>query len=337
MKIRFTSYTFFHIFYNPFFAKVQHFFDSLKESYFLNRFSFGHAFTIKTNINNMKGDNNPIFYTDANGLEMMQRKIDRFALVEKIDVSSGGNFYPVTNAISIKDENEENGNIITMFNDRPQAGSGILPGALSLITQRMSYGSDGKGLVENLYEVESMENYDLRTTHFIMFGLNINNDRNDYSISNLEIKTNSLSFMFNYFNSAFILFKIREETNIDKAIKERNDKIKEYLTKNVEISPDIRCHYETIDNKLVIGIYFRYYNSYFDFSNKTNEADSGLIKFNFSEKPKFRIYHDNKGIEFNKIRGDIINAERLKEFVTPKDQSFSLEPNEFLYIYFYLD
>lgn len=332
-----TSYTFFHIFYNPFFAKVQHFFDSLKESYFLNRFSFGHAFTIKTNINNMKGDNNPIFYTDANGLEMMQRKIDRFALVEKIDVSSGGNFYPVTNAISIKDENEENGNIITMFNDRPQAGSGILPGALSLITQRMSYGSDGKGLVENLYEVESMENYDLRTTHFIMFGLNINNDRNDYSISNLEIKTNSLSFMFNYFNSAFILFKIKEETNIDKAIKERNDKIKEYLTKNVEISPDIRCHYETIDNKLVIGIYFRYYNSYFDFSNKTNEADSGLIKFNFSEKPKFRIYHDNKGIEFNKIRGDIINAERLKEFVTPKDQSFSLEPNEFLYIYFYLD
>ena len=170
-----------------------------------------------------------------------------------------------------------------------------------------------------------------------MFGLNINNDRNDDSISNLEIKTNSLSFMFNYFNSAFILFKISDDTNIDKAIKERNDKIKEYLTKNVEISPDIRCHYETIDNKLVIGIYFRYYNSYFDFNNKTNEADSGSIKFNFSEKPKFKIYHDNKGIEFNKIRGDVINAERLKEFVTPKDQSFSLEPNEFLYIYFYLD
>ena len=50
-------------------------------SYFLNRFSFGHAFTLKTNINNMKGDKNPIFYTDANGLEMMQRKIDRFELL----------------------------------------------------------------------------------------------------------------------------------------------------------------------------------------------------------------------------------------------------------------
>ena len=332
-----TSFTLFHIFYNPFFAKAQHFFDSLKESYFLNRFSFGHAFTIKTNINNMKGDNNPIFYTDSNGLEMMKRKIDRFSLVEQIDVSSGGNFYPVTNAISIKDENEENGNIITMFNDRAQAGSGILPGAISLITQRMSYGSDGKGLTENLYEVESMENYDLRTTHFIMFGLNINNDRNDNNISSLEIKTNSLSFMFNYFNSAFIMFKITEDRNTDKAIKERNDKIKEYLTKNIEIAPDIRCHYELIHNKLVIGIFFRYYNSYFDYNNQINQSDSGFIKFNFSEKPKFRIYHDDKGIEYNKIRGDIIDSERLNQFETPKDQSFSLEPNEFIYIYFYLD
>ena len=332
-----TSYTFFHIFYNPFFAKAQHFFDSLKESYFLNRFSFGHAFTIKTNINNMKGDKNPIFYTDANGLEMIQRKIDRFSLVEKIDVSSGGNFYPVTNSISIKDENEENGNIITMFNDRAQAGSAILPGSVSLITQRMSYGSDGKGLNENLYEYESMENYELRITHFIMFGLNINNDRIDYSNSNLEIKTNSLSFMFNYFNSAFIMFKIIEDENIDKFIKERNDKVKEYITKNINISPDIRCHYEIIHNNLIIGIFFRYFNSYFDLNNKINDSDSGHIKFNFSEKPKFRIYHDNKGIEYNKIKGDIINSERLKRYETPKDQSFSLQTNEFLYIYFYLD
>ena len=332
-----TSFTFFHIFYNPFFAKAQHFFDSLKESYFLKRFSFGHAFTIKTNINNMKEDNLPIFYTDANGLEMIQRKIDRFSLVEKIDVSSGGNFYPVTSSISIKDENEENGNIITMFNDRGQAGSALLPGSISLITQRLSYGNDQKGLPENLYEVESMENYDLRTTHFIMFGLNINNDRNDYSISNLEIKTNSLSFMFNYLNSAFIMFKITQEQNIDKEIKERNNKIKDYITKNINISPDIRCHYEIVDNRLVMGIYFRYYNSYFDFNNKINNSDSGQIKFNFSEKPKFKIYYDDKGINYNKIRGNIISDEKLKEYKIPKDQSFSLGPDEFLYIYFYLE
>ena len=332
-----TSFTFFSIFYNPFFVKVQHFFDSLKESYFLNRFSFGHAFTLKTNINNMKGDKNPIFYTDANGLEMMQRKIDRFELVEKIDVSSGGNFYPVSNSISIKDENEENGNIVTMFNDRPQAGSAILPGSVSLITQRMSYGSDGKGLNENLYEVESMENYDLRTTHFIMFGLNIDNERNDYSNSNLETKTNSLSFMYNFFNSAFIIFKINEEQNIDKSIKERNDKIKEEITKNIKISSDIRCHYELVHNKLVIGIFFRYYNNYFDFNKEINGADSGSIKFNFSENPKFKIYYDNKGIDYNMIKGDVVNKDKLKEYKIPKDQSFSLEPNEFLYIYFYLE
>ena len=285
----------------------------------------------------MKGDKNPIFYTDANGLEMMQRKIDRFAFVEKIDVSSGGNFYPVSSSISIKDENEENGNIITMFNDRPQAGSAILPGSISLITQRMSYGSDGKGLSENLYEVESMENYDLRTTHFIMFGLNVDNDRSDYSNSNLETKTNSLSFMYNFFNSAFIMFKITEEQNIDKVIKERNDKIKEDITKNIQISSDIRCHYELVHNNLVIGIFFRYYNSYFDFNKTVNDSNSGKIQFNFSENPKFRIYHDNKGIDYNIIRGDVVNKDKLKEYQIPKDQSFSLEPNEFLYIYFYLE
>jgi hypothetical protein len=224
-----------------------------------------------------------------------------------------------------------------MFNDRGQAGSALLPGSISLITQRLSYGNDQKGLPENLYEVESMENYDLRTTHFIMFGLNIDNDKIDYSNSNLEIKTNSLSFMFNYFNSAFIMFKIIEEDNIDKLIKERNDKIKEYITKNIKISPDIRCHYEIIHNNLIIGIFFRYYNSYFDLNNKINDPDSGHIKLNFSDKPKFRIYHDNKGIKYNKIRGNIISPEKLQEYETPKYQSFSLQTNEFLYIYFYLD
>ena len=53
--------------------------------------------------------------------------------------------------------------------------------------------------------------------------------------------------------------------------------------------------------------------------------------------PKFRIYHDNKGIEFKKKRGDIIDEERLKQFKILKEQSFSLESNEFIYIYFYLD
>ena len=122
-----------------------------------------------------------------------------------------------------------------------------------------------------MYEVESMENYDLRTTHFIMFGLNVDNERSDYSNSNLETKTNSLSFMYNFFNSAFIMFKITEEQNIDKVIKERNDKIKEDITKNIQISSDIRCHYELVHNNLVIGIFFRYYNSYFDFNKTVND------------------------------------------------------------------
>ena len=38
---------------------------------------------------------------------------------------------------------------------------------------------------------------------------------------------------------AFIMFKIKEENNIDKTIKKRNDIIKDYLTKKIEISPDV--------------------------------------------------------------------------------------------------
>ena len=120
-------------------------------------------------------------------------------------------------------------------------------------------------------------------------------------------------------------------------IKERNDKIKEDITKNIQISSELRCHYELVHNNLVIGIFFRYYNSYFDFNKTVNDSNSGKIQFNFSENPKFKIYHDNKGIDYNIIRGDVVNKDKLNEYQIPKDQSFSLEPNEFLYIYFYLE
>ena len=43
------------------------------------------------------------------------------------------------------------------------------------------------------------------------------------------------------------------------------------------------------------------------------------------------------GIDYNRLKGNAIKEEKLKEFKIPKDQNFHLEFNEFLYIYFYLE
>ena len=142
---QYTSFTIFTFFYEPFFAKAVHIFDNIDNNYFLKRFSFAYNFVLKTDIDNLNNNHKPIFYTDANGLEPMQRIIETFDYEEKDVPSTGGNFYPVTSFISIKDENGGK-RMITLFTDRPQGGTGYLPGSVSLSLQRMSYGSDNKGL-----------------------------------------------------------------------------------------------------------------------------------------------------------------------------------------------
>ncbi len=336
-----SSFTFFIIFYNPFFIKVEHFFDSLADSYFLNRHSFGYSFVLKTNIKNMKKNQKPIFYADSNGLEMMRKIIDIFNYKEKANVKNGGNFYPVTNSISIKDESlyNNNENMVTIFNDRPQAGSEILPGSIILILQRMSYDNDNKGLIENLYENESMTNSYFKTTHFIVFGLNIKNyNEKNNIITPFEIKTSLLNFIYNYFNTGVLIFKIDEENNIDAKIKEQNNILYNF-TKYIEISPDIRASYQLIDTNLVIGEYFKYYNHYF-LNNKTNSTDqvkSGKIIINFPDNVNFKIYHDKKGINYLKNGTDSLSPQIKERLIVPKNKVFSLKNNEFIFIYFYVD
>ena len=114
--------------------------------------------------------------------------------------------------------------MVTIINDRPQTGSEILRRSIILILQRMSYDNDNKGLIENLYENESMTNSYFKTTHFIVFGLNINNyNEKNNIITAFEIKTSLLNFIYNYFNTGVLMFKINEENNIDAKIKEQNN------------------------------------------------------------------------------------------------------------------
>lgn len=141
----------------------------------------------------------------------MKRTINKFPYIEMGIPLTGGNFYPATTNISIQDENriEGNKNKVTIFLDRYQGGTGYIPGSLILILQKMSYSTDNRGLIENLYEIESMNTNNFKTTHFIVFGTNINNNvkkrkNNKYMIQ----KTDMINFIYNYFNVATLLFKI---------------------------------------------------------------------------------------------------------------------------------
>jgi hypothetical protein len=338
-----TSFTIFSIFYDPFFVKVQHIFDKLEKSYFLKRFSSAYSFTLRTNINNADKDNKPIFYTDANGIEPMKRTIDKFDYKEEGTPSTGGNFYPVTSFISIQDENKsENKNKVTIFNDRPQGGTGFLPGSLILILQRMSYGSDNKGLIETMYETESMNTDNFKTTHLIVFGTNINKHRNEKNIFHKYMmqKTDTINFIYNYLNTATILFKISTSNILEYEQKANtnNELINNNINKYLTISADIRSNYELIRNNLIIGIYFRYNNHFFNIDNNEYKDNSfGKISLKFNEEPKFKIYYDKTGINYYNNKVEVFGQEINNKLLVPKDINFTLRNNEFLYIYYYFD
>ena len=328
-----TSFTLFTIFYNPFFIKVEHIFDNLDVSYFLKRFSFGYSFVFKTNINNLDNDQKPIFYTDSNGLEMMKRTIDKFVYEETDRRSTGTNFYPVTTSISIKDEN--NKNKVSVFVDRAEAGTGYLPGSIILILQRMSYTSDDKGLPENLFEEESMKTDDFKTNHLIVFGLNMDK-RND----NKKDKFNLINFVNNYMNTGLFYFKINNNKNLKDEFQKDNDLRNKMIIKCLTISPDIRVNYEIINKNLIIGVYFRFHNYFFNLENTNNDNTDnslGIISMKFDYDTKFKIYYDKTGINYNIKKGYILNDEIKNKLITPKDKTLSLKINEFLFIYFYFE
>ena len=337
-----TSFTIFTIFYNPFFIKVEHIFDSIQDYYFLKRFSFSYSFVLKTNINNLDKDKKPIFYTDSNGLEMMKRTIDKFAYTEKRDSTTGGNFYPVTTSISIQDENnEENKNKVTIFNDRAQGGTGILPGSIILILQKMSYQDDKRGLMEGLYEKESMDSFNFKTTHLIVFGNSIFENKDDVNNNNkyMNQKTDLLNFIYNYFNVGTFIFRIQKENNtistleLNKKVKENNDlqsnnKINKYIT----ISPDIRANYEIINNNLIIGEFFRYNNFYFNKDNnytegnitEDNDAYSDETSINDSYSPILNITNNTNNTNSNYTPdSNITNKENNSNFTNDNNTNYN--------------
>lgn len=63
-------------------------------------------------------DNKKTFYTDSNGLEMQERKLNyrpTWDLKTKSNLDIPANYFPVNSAIAIKDESKQ----MTVINDRP--------------------------------------------------------------------------------------------------------------------------------------------------------------------------------------------------------------------------
>lgn len=77
--------------------------------------------------------NNQTFYTDSNGREMMQRKLN-YRPTYTYDSSLepvASNYYPVTSKISIKDQ--EQNLQVSILNERSQAGTSLDEGQLELM------------------------------------------------------------------------------------------------------------------------------------------------------------------------------------------------------------
>ena len=101
-------------------------------------------------------DNDGVFYTDSNGLEMQERIVGyrpTWNLTTNMTVSA--NYYPINSAIAIRDKNSTVQ--MTVMNDRSQGGASLQPGTIELMQNRRLLFDDRRGVNEPLDEVNRWE------------------------------------------------------------------------------------------------------------------------------------------------------------------------------------
>lgn len=91
------------------------------------------------------------FYTDSNGREFMERVLD-YRPTWDLDVFEpvAGNYYPVTAAMYVKDE--EARQQLSVLTDRGQAGASLRDGHIELMVHRRLLADDSRGVEEALNE-----------------------------------------------------------------------------------------------------------------------------------------------------------------------------------------
>lgn len=96
-------------------------------------------------------NNNRVFYTDANGLEMQKRILDyRPTFNFTTDQHASGNYYPVTSAIYIQDNTT--GLRATFLTDRTHGATSLKNGQIEVMLHRRLICDDARGVAEPLNE-----------------------------------------------------------------------------------------------------------------------------------------------------------------------------------------
>eukprot|EP01135_Chromosphaera_perkinsii_P006716 Nk52_evm3s564 gene=Nk52_evmTU3s564 len=101
----------------------------------------------KTPLKNTEG----YFYTDSMGMEFVERQRNHRPQYEPtILFESAQNYYPVQSAMLLKDR--KSGDIVTVVNDRSQAGGSIIDGSMEFMIHRRTAQDDWRGAGEPISE-----------------------------------------------------------------------------------------------------------------------------------------------------------------------------------------
>ena len=109
-----------------------------------------------------------LFYTDANGRQSMERRLDHrndytYTATEPV----AGNYYPINSHIFIK-EKKEGGNQATLMVDRSQGGTSLSSGQMEAMVHRRLLRDDAFGVEEPLNETAFNQGLVARGTHFFL-------------------------------------------------------------------------------------------------------------------------------------------------------------------------
>jgi lysosomal alpha-mannosidase len=150
---------------------------------------------VTLNVQPIGFDNDKVFYTDSNGLQMQKRVLDeRPDWKLKIEGTEHitANYYPINSALTMQDKTRRDW--FTLLNDRSQGGSVLKPGRAEVMIDRRLYKDDYKGLEEALNETDAYGNplpVDLQS--IILIEKNMQNFSASYDHSRMKIAQKRLA------------------------------------------------------------------------------------------------------------------------------------------------
>ena len=136
---------------------------------------------------------NSEFYTDANGRQVLKRKIDyRESFNYTVYEPVAANYYPINSHIYLKNPT---GKQMTLLVDRAQGGSSLKDGQLEVMVHRRLLRDDYYGVDEVLNETAYGQGLVVRGTHYLTIGDSSNSAQLARSLSQDLYKQPQISFI----------------------------------------------------------------------------------------------------------------------------------------------